>query len=231
MAKPLASQCGKCGGWHRPTSMCYPAKSEAHQRVLFKTGNTITLRHGMKSAHLKAPLVRKFRGRIIEELENEDAHPELVAKLAESLAIVALGSQHIAEHGRESLGDRMNKFYDRHVRRRDNMCRALGVELRKIDPERRVQQQPKPEPLPADEEGVAASADAKPRRRPPDSQRTYEYPGLTEPKPEPTGVWTGGLTNPMPPPNPVPNPPMPPRLREVIAEEEREERNWYGSFR
>lgn len=146
-----------------------PRPSEAHQKVLFKPGNTRRLSHGMRSAILKAPLERKYRARIFEAILDEDSDPREIDKLAESFAIVTLGTAWIRDHGRESLSPKMQWYYDRHVRRRDKLCRLLGIPVPGM--------QPKPRPTVTD-----YAPDPPPREA---------YPDLPEPKPPPSPNPTG----------------------------------------
>jgi hypothetical protein len=180
--------------------------------------NLLNLKHGMKSPLIRQSYEMKYAARI-RDLAGEDAEPQLIQWLAETFTTVDLGDKYVEAGG--TLPPRMLSYYERAKRRIPKLCAKLGVPIHVLRPrsaaqppaEASVPKGPPPgyrvdDPRRVPEPPPRASADPKPEP-PPDPPQTRSL----------TGVW-------YPPPQPRPNPPMPPRLREVIQQEERERRGW-----
>jgi hypothetical protein len=130
----------------------------------------LNLKHGIRSPLKRDPYERKYRARIVD-LADDDADPQAVQWLAETLTTVELGDRFLAAGG--TLPPRMRNFYDRAVRRVPKLCDKLGVPLHLLRPRAA---KPKPPPIP---------------NHAPDPSPREAYPGLAEtppPSPNPTGM-------------------------------------------
>jgi hypothetical protein len=110
-------------------------------------GNLLNLRHGLRSKIIRRPYELKYAARI-RELADDDAEPQLVQWLAESLTTVDLGDQFIAKHGRGALEPWLERFYRRAVGRIPKLCNRLDVPLDDLRPRMQPKPSAKPEPVP-----------------------------------------------------------------------------------